>query len=407
MILEKIFFSYSRADGSDFALRLALDLKKEGFNVWIDQEDIRAGSEWDLEIEKALETCECLLFIETEKSVTSNNVLDEVYYALEQHKKVIPLILVDSKTPFRLQRLQHIDFTKNYHSGLGLLVNELKGTTTAELFEPKDTAAPAKTGKPFYIKYAAPILIIISLVMIIASTLFYTSNNHKEIAAKNETTINSNDSGKVDNKPIAADQEQILKNKAITNEGTDKRKVTIENKNKKVNNTNSEGASKSTNKKVNLIETFAGDWKLADVDPKAASSNGYLKIDAIDENKVAIKSYVQFYYFKNNDTSFVSVFNGFAGCSSCVLAEDMKITPEDIAIGSHYYKILQQDQAEGKSGDTIMNAGANKSIRASVTLHFTNKNTAVIKVQQPASTELSHGLILKPFVYFFRFTKVD
>ena len=59
MILEKIFFSYSRSDGSDFALRLALDLKKEGFNVWIDQEDIRAGSEWDLAIEKALETCDC------------------------------------------------------------------------------------------------------------------------------------------------------------------------------------------------------------------------------------------------------------------------------------------------------------------------------------------------------------
>ena len=134
MILEKIFFSYSRADASDFALRLALDLKKEGFNVWIDQEDIRAGSEWDLEIEKALETCDCLLFIETEKSVTSNNVLDEVYYALEEKKKVIPLILVDSKTPFRLQRLQHIDFSKNYHTGLGLLINELRDTTTAQAF---------------------------------------------------------------------------------------------------------------------------------------------------------------------------------------------------------------------------------------------------------------------------------
>ena len=55
MILEKIFFSYSRADGSEFALRLAVDLKQKGFDVWIDQEDIRAGSEWDIEIEKALE----------------------------------------------------------------------------------------------------------------------------------------------------------------------------------------------------------------------------------------------------------------------------------------------------------------------------------------------------------------
>ncbi|MBA2561324.1 MAG: toll/interleukin-1 receptor domain-containing protein [Chitinophagaceae bacterium] len=86
MNFKNIFFSYSRADASDFALRLAVDLKKEGFNVWIDQQDIRAGSEWDLEIEKALETSDCLLFIESEKSVTSTNVLDEVYYALEQKK---------------------------------------------------------------------------------------------------------------------------------------------------------------------------------------------------------------------------------------------------------------------------------------------------------------------------------
>jgi hypothetical protein len=62
------------------------------------------------------------LFIETEKSVTSENVLDEVYYALEQDKMVIPVILHDSKTPFRLQRLQFIDFSKDYNQGLYRLI---------------------------------------------------------------------------------------------------------------------------------------------------------------------------------------------------------------------------------------------------------------------------------------------
>jgi len=84
MSFKKIFFSYSRVDGAEFALKLARDLKQKGFDVWIDQEDIRAGAEWDLEIGHALETCDCLLFLESEKSVASNNVLDEVYYALEQ-----------------------------------------------------------------------------------------------------------------------------------------------------------------------------------------------------------------------------------------------------------------------------------------------------------------------------------
>ena len=86
----------------------------------------------------------------------------------------------------------------------------------------------------------------------------------------------------------------------------------------------------------------------------------------------------------------------------------MKITAEDIAIGSQTYKILKEDQpGDGKAGDTIMNAGSNKSIRASVTLHLINNKIAVIKVQKPVATALSHGLVLEPFVYSFRFTKTD
>ena len=408
MILEKIFFSYSRADGSDFALRLALDLKKEGFNVWIDQEDIRAGSEWDLEIEKALETCDCLLFIETVKSVTSNNVLDEVYYALEEHKKVIPLILVDSRTPFRLQRLQHIDFTKNYHSGLGLLINELKGNVPAETFLPTEEKPMIKTREPFYKKYAALTLILISLIIITALALIYTFNNKKTMPSGNNTPANLNDTAKGGYKAIDAEREPVSKKDSAETESSDEKRPIAGSRNKKLSNSNSQIVNDPSDKTEDLNETFTGEWTLADVDPKAESSRGYLKIEALDNKKVSIKSYVQFYYLKTNDTSYLNRFNGFVGCSSCMLSKDMKITAEDIAIGSQYYRISKEDQpGNTKTGDTIMNAAANKSIRASVTLHLVNNNTAVIKMQQPAATELSHGFILKPFVYSFRFAKTE
>ena len=39
------FFSYSR-DDSEFALRLAEDLKAAGAGVWIDQLDIQPGQRW-------------------------------------------------------------------------------------------------------------------------------------------------------------------------------------------------------------------------------------------------------------------------------------------------------------------------------------------------------------------------
>jgi hypothetical protein len=42
---QTAFFSYSR-DDSEFALRLAADLKAAGANVWLDQLDIAPGQRW-------------------------------------------------------------------------------------------------------------------------------------------------------------------------------------------------------------------------------------------------------------------------------------------------------------------------------------------------------------------------
>src|SRR3954469_25478299 len=111
---QKIFFSYSRHDASDFALKLYNDLRDAGGDVWIDQNDIKAGLRWDAEIGKALAACQCVLFLVSEKAIASNNVLDEVYYALDKQKLVIPVLLSLSDLPYRINRLQRIDFTNDY-----------------------------------------------------------------------------------------------------------------------------------------------------------------------------------------------------------------------------------------------------------------------------------------------------
>jgi hypothetical protein len=411
MSSQKIFFSYSRIDGSDFALQLALDLKKEGFNVWIDQQDIRAGLEWDREIEKALESCDCLLFVETEMSVTSNNVLDEVYYAIEQKKKVIPLIVRDSKTPFRLQRLQHINFTHDYNAGLTQLISELKGQSAVPDSRANKSEVLKTIEKPFNLKYATLILIITSLVIVFAAIIYTAKDNNLPLVANDTVHANTvtNEPGAVSEKDTVLPEKKYEKNEKIPAKNKEV-SAPMDTKGLATTTTNSNNkeVKKPANNSVSLQETFAGDWQLIDVEPKAKSVKGYLKIEPIDENKVTIKSYFQFYYFPANDTSYVSVFNGFAGCASCILSGQMKITAEDIAVGSQTYRTLKTDEpGGGKFGDTILNAGANKSIRAAVTLHLINNKTAVIKVQRPVSTELSYGLVLQPFVYSFKFTKTD
>ena len=396
MNLQKIFFSYSRADGSDFALKLALDLKKAGYDVWIDQEDIRAGTDWDLEVEKALETCDCLLFIETEKSVNSNNVLDEVYYALGQNKKVIPLIVRDSKTPFRLQRIQHIDFEKNYEEGLNQLVSELNANPDDTAFTADDSVASNIPSKPFYKKKALLKLAATIFLIIITAAILYLIKNKKIPDEEKVATATVVDSTKKNDAiPAGELKEELTKEPLATKKAIEK-------------TTNTVSPSGRENTPINLVETFEGNWQLEAVEPKAKSQNGYLKIEALDGGKARIRSYIQFYYFKTNDTSFLSVFNGFAGCASCVLQDKMKINVEDISIGSQTYKTLKKDQQDGgKAGDTIMNAGSNKSIRASATLLLMKNKTAIIKVQQTKATPLSYGLVLPPFEYSFTFTKVE
>src|SRR5208283_6193024 len=67
------FFSYSR-DDSEFALRLAEDLKAAGSNVWLDQLDIAPGQRWARAVQDALNNCHRLLVILSPSSVTSTNV---------------------------------------------------------------------------------------------------------------------------------------------------------------------------------------------------------------------------------------------------------------------------------------------------------------------------------------------
>jgi hypothetical protein len=115
---RKTFLSYSRAN-KDFAVRLARELKSEGFSVWLDQLDIPAGARWDREVEKALKECEIFMIILTPASINSENVLDEIGYAIDTGKRFLPVLLEKSDVPLRLRRFQYVDFTnKSFNEGV-------------------------------------------------------------------------------------------------------------------------------------------------------------------------------------------------------------------------------------------------------------------------------------------------
>src|SRR5579872_6507526 len=67
---QGIFISYSRDDQKQ-ALALLQMLRKEGYNVWIDQEAIPGASIWSDEIVQNIKTCDIFIALLSESSVTS------------------------------------------------------------------------------------------------------------------------------------------------------------------------------------------------------------------------------------------------------------------------------------------------------------------------------------------------
>jgi ribosomal protein L7/L12 len=118
------FVSYARQD-SEFVIDVVKRLKAAGAAVWLDQLDIPAGQRWDRKIQDALENCNRVLAVISPRSVTSENVMDELSYALETCKPILPVLLEPCELPLRLRRLQHIRLPSGRDEAAGRLIEAL------------------------------------------------------------------------------------------------------------------------------------------------------------------------------------------------------------------------------------------------------------------------------------------
>jgi hypothetical protein len=111
------FFSYSRIN-KDFATKLAKGLRSAGYPLWFDLFDIPPGARWDDEVEKALHECSIFMIILTPASIASENVKDEIGFAIDHGKRILPILLEPCEVPLRLRRFQYVDFTaKSFEEG--------------------------------------------------------------------------------------------------------------------------------------------------------------------------------------------------------------------------------------------------------------------------------------------------
>lgn len=127
MSAKKIFISYSRRD-TEYVESLVEALRKQGFEVWFDK-NIRTGTDWDDTIESEIKGADAIVLILSQTSVASENVKDEISYAIGLDKPVNPIKIEECDVPMRLARKQFVDFTTMGHeAGFERMVNDLKQT---------------------------------------------------------------------------------------------------------------------------------------------------------------------------------------------------------------------------------------------------------------------------------------
>jgi formylglycine-generating enzyme required for sulfatase activity len=128
---RQVFISHAHQDAS-FAHRLAKDLQKHGWRVWIAPDSIRPGEKWGEAIDRGLGESGIFIAVLTPASVRSRWVKNETYVAIELeskgHIRFVPLDVERCNVPGLWSVYQRVSFLADYADGLKALLADLEQT---------------------------------------------------------------------------------------------------------------------------------------------------------------------------------------------------------------------------------------------------------------------------------------
>jgi len=106
----KIFISHSSTD-SDFAELLQYKLKENGFDSWLDTDELKIGQDWRVEIDNGIQGSLGVIIILSPEASQSEYVTYEWAYASGLGKAILPILLRKTQIHPKLEILQYLDFT--------------------------------------------------------------------------------------------------------------------------------------------------------------------------------------------------------------------------------------------------------------------------------------------------------
>lgn len=145
-----VFISYARKDVAEvLAIKQAIEKKVKGIRIWFDINGIESGDEFEDKIIKAINNSSYILFALSPNSIKSQWTKDEVMYAKNTGKKVIPILLRGAKLEgwflFKFDRIDCIDSTN--HLQMDKLIKNLSNWCGLEE-HPEAPKEKTKTEEP-------------------------------------------------------------------------------------------------------------------------------------------------------------------------------------------------------------------------------------------------------------------
>jgi|GEM_PF-2886294 len=143
-----VFISYSHQD-NEIAETVVADLNLAGHACWIDTTKIKGGDEWILTIAEGIINSYVFVPLVTLKALQSKWVQDEILWARQKNKLIIPLILEDVLSEhlfFPLVSYQGVTvFDSDYETSVAKLISYLPNPT---LIEVEDISVPQEDDEP-------------------------------------------------------------------------------------------------------------------------------------------------------------------------------------------------------------------------------------------------------------------
>lgn len=134
----KVFLAYVQEDAAA-AERLYRDLKRAGFEPWMDRKRLLPGQNWPRAIQQAIEVADYFVACFSQRAIVKRGCFQaELRYALDCARRVpfdrtyfIPARLQECRLPARIRnKIQYVDLFPDWDRGLRSLVAAMRSAQT-------------------------------------------------------------------------------------------------------------------------------------------------------------------------------------------------------------------------------------------------------------------------------------